>query len=144
MPNESLTQNVQEIDLLEGSDRELILRLHTPVGVGPFPVVLDLHGGAWCKGHIDDCSVRDDALAAAGIAAGALDFRDGASGYPTSNQDINYAVRWIKSNAVKLNIDADRIGLVGQSSGGHLAMLAAMRPKDARYVQIPCEGGMDA
>ena len=144
MPNESLTQNVQEIDLLEGSDRELILRLHTPVGVGPFPVVLDLHGGAWCKGHIDDCSVRDDALAAAGIAAGALDFRDGASGYPTSNQDINYAVRWIKSNAVKLNIDADRIGLVGQSSGGHLAMLAAMRPKDARYIQIPCEGGMDA
>ena len=73
MPNESLTQNVQEIDLLEGSDRQLILRLHTPVGTETFPIVLDLHGGAWCKGHIDDCGERDDALAAAGIAAGALD-----------------------------------------------------------------------
>ena len=144
MPNESLTQNVQEIDLLEGSDRQLILRLHTPVGTGTFPVVLDLHGGAWCKGHIDDCGERDDALAAAGIAAGALDFRDGAEGYPTSNQDINYAVRWVKANARKLNIDPDRVGLVGQSSGGHLAMLAAMRPGDARYREISCDGTGDA
>ena len=144
MPNESLTQNVQEIDLLEGSDRQLILRLYTPVGTGTFPIVLDLHGGAWCKGHIDDCGERDDALAAAGIAAGALDFRDGAEGYPTSNQDINYAVRWVKANALKLNIDPDRVGLVGQSSGGHLAMLAAMRPGDARYREIPCDGTGDA
>ena len=77
MPNESLTTTTQEIDILAGSGRALTLRLHTPVGAGPFPVVLDLHGGAWCNGHIDDCGLRDDTLAAAGIAAGALDFRDG-------------------------------------------------------------------
>ena len=139
MPNESLTATTEDIDILDG-EREMILRLHTPVGAGPFPVVLDLHGGAWCKGHIDDSGARDDALAAAGIAAGALDFRDGAAGYPASNQDINYAVRWVKANAARLNIDPNRVGLVGQSSGGHLAMLAAMRPEDARYTEIPMAG----
>ena len=89
MPNEGLTTTTQEIDILAGNSRELILRLHTPPGAGPFPVVLDLHGGAWCKGHIDDCDLRDKTLANAGIAAGALDFRHGPDGYPTSNQDIN-------------------------------------------------------
>ena len=48
MPNEGLTTTTQEIDILAGNSRELILRLHTPPGAGPFPVVLDLHGGAWC------------------------------------------------------------------------------------------------
>ena len=140
MPDDSITTMTQEINILEGNGRELILRLCTPVGEGPFPVVLDLHGGAWCKGHIDDCRLRDGTLASAGIAAGALDFRDGAEGYPTSNQDINYAVRWLKANAANLSLDSTRVGLVGQSSGGHLAMLAAMRPRDPRYTKIPCHG----
>jgi len=140
MPNESLTQTVEDIDILAGTDRKMTLRLHTPVGAGPFPVVLDLHGGAWCKGHIDECGTRDNALAAAGITAGALDFRHAGDGYPTSNADINYAVRWVKANAAKLNIDPACVGLVGQSSGGHLAMLAAMRPNDPRYCEIPLDG----
>ena len=46
MPNESLTTTTQEIDILAGSGRALTLRLHTPVGAGPFPIVLDLHSGA--------------------------------------------------------------------------------------------------
>ena len=140
MPNESLTHTVEDIDILDGTDRKMVLRLHTPVGAGPFPIVLDLHGGAWCKGHIDECGTRDSALAAAGIAAGALDFRHAGDGYPTSNADINYAVRWVKANAAKLNIDPACVGLVGQSSGGHLAMLAAMRPNDPRYCKIPLDG----
>ena len=140
MPNEGLTTTTQEVDILAGNSRELILRLHTPPGAGPFPVVLDLHGGAWCKGHIDDCDLRDKTLANAGIAAGALDFRHGPDGYPTSNQDINYAVRWVKANAANLNLDPARVGIVGQSSGGHLAMLAGMRPADPRYLEILLEG----
>lgn len=140
MPNESLTQSVEDIDILAGSGRKLILRLHRPIGAGPFPIVLDLHGGAWCKGHIDECGARDDALAAAGIAAGALDFRHAGDGYPTSLQDINYAVRWVKANAKDLNLDPSRVGLIGQSSGGHLSMLSAMRPSDPRYCAIPLDG----
>ena len=138
--DKKFTITIQEINILAASDQELLLRLHTPVGTGPFPIVLDLHGGAWCKGHIDDCSLRDNTLAAAGVAVGALDFRDGVEGYPTSNQDINYALRWVKTHAKDFKLDPARVGLVGQSSGGHLAMLAAMRPNDARYMEIPLDG----
>ena len=65
-----------------------------------------------------------------GIAAAALQFRHGPDRYPSTLEDINYAVRWMKANASELGIDAGRIGIAGQSSGGHLAMLAAMRPSE--------------
>jgi acetyl esterase/lipase len=59
-------------------------------------------------------------------------------------QDINYAVRWAKLNARDLKTKPKLIGLSGQSSGGHLAMLVAMRPNDPRYAAIPLPAGSPA
>ena len=59
-------------------------------------------------------------------------------------QDINYAVRWAKANARALKTRPDLIGLSGQSSGGHLAMLVAMRPHDPRYAAIALPAGSPA
>ena len=59
-------------------------------------------------------------------------------------QDINYAVRWAKLNARALKTRPDLVGLSGQSSGGHLAMLVAMRPHDPRYAAIPLPAGSPA
>ena len=71
----------------------------------------------------------------------ALDFRSGNTDpYPASVQDINYAVRWTKHNARELKTTPDLVGLSGQSSGGHLGMLVAMRPNDKRYAAIPLAG----
>lgn len=139
MPTDKITS--EDIEILHHGDRPLTLRLFKPTGNGPFPVVIDLHGGAWTMGHIDECTDRDRHLAGAGIAAAALDFRHAEDGYPTSLQDINYAVRWLKTNAGDLGLDAGKIGLTGQSSGGHLAMLAAMRPRDPRYMELAIRGG---
>jgi len=75
-----------------------------------------------------EAAYGDEALAEAGIVAAAIDFRHAGDGYPTSLADINYAVRWLKAHAGEYRVDPGRIGLSGQSSGGHLAMLAAMRP----------------
>jgi acetyl esterase/lipase len=58
--------------------------------------------------------------------------------------DITYGVRWTKSQAKELKIDPSRVALGGASSGGHLAMLAAMRPSDPRYAAIPGPAGVDA
>ena len=62
----------------------------------------------------------------------------------TSLIDINYAIRWFKSNVGGFNINAGQVGFLGYSSGGHLAMLAAMRPDDPRYTEIPVGDGAAA
>jgi acetyl esterase/lipase len=64
--------------------------------------------------------------------------------YPASVQDINYAVRWAKQNARMLKTRPELVGLSGQSSGGHLAMLVAMRPHDPRYAAIALPAGAPA
>ncbi len=115
----------------------LLARLFTPKGAGPFPAVVDIHGGAWCAGDLADGQERNEALAGAGFVVAAINFRHGLDGYPTSLADINYAIRWMKAHAAELRARPDRIGLSGNSSGGHLAMLAAMRPNDSRYAAIP-------
>ena len=134
------TISVSEHEYCRHGDRSMILRLFRPEGAGLFPVILDLHGGAWNKGSIDECTERDTYFAEHGLAAAALDFRHAADGYPTSSIDINTALRWLKANAAAHGLDPARVAITGQSSGGHLAMLAAMRPSDPRYATQPVAG----
>ena len=134
----------EDLDYLHHDGRTFKLRLFRPTGSGPFPAVIDLHGGAWCSGDLNECQVYAEGLVKHGLVIAAIDFRHAADGYPASNADINYAIRWVKANAQRLGARADRIGLAGQSSGGHLGMLAAMRPDDARYNAIPLPAGMPA
>ena len=132
----------EDIEYLRHGDRGLKLRLYKPRGPGVFPTVVDLHGGAWGKGSLEECKGRDEVLAKSGLLVVALDFRDGNDGYPTALIDINYAIRYIKARAGQLQTRADLVGICGQSSGGHLAMLAAMRPHDPRYTIIPQVAGL--
>ena len=133
-----------DIEIYRHGDRPMIVRLIRPERGGPYPAIVDLHGGCWCKGDRSECTVRGEIFAQRGIASAALDFRQADDGYPASLADINYAIRWLKAHAAELRLDADRIGLLGQSSGGHLAMLAAMRPDDPRYLALPLEDGARA
>lgn len=136
-----MSHTSENIEYLRHGERSMQLRLSRPDGDGPFPVVLDLHGGAWTRGTHDQCQPCDEVLVATGIATAALEFRHADDGYPSSLIDINFAVRWLKSHAAQLQLDAERVGIVGQSSGGHLAMLSAMRPQDERYASIPLDDG---
>ena len=143
MTTQTLNHTREDIEYLRHDGRSLIMRLFRPLGTGPFPAVVDLHGGCWSKGDLNECQPCDEVLAEAGIAAAALDFRHANDGYPTSLIDINYAIRWLKAHAGELRIDPDLVGITGKSSGGHLAMLAAMRPHDPRYASIALEGGRE-
>src|SRR5262249_50844566 len=60
--------------------------------------------------------------------------------YPACVQDANYSVRWLKADAEKWNGDSSKIGVYASSSGGQVAELLAMRPRDARYGSIPLAG----
>jgi acetyl esterase len=139
MPSYEFTS--EDVVYLRHGDRELQARLYRPSGTGPFPAVVDLHGGAWNNGDLTGTQGLDEALAKNGFVVASLNFRHAADGYPTTLVDINYGIRWLKAHAREFNIDPNRVGSAGQSSGGHLAMLAAMRPSDSRYASQPLPAG---
>jgi len=120
--------------------RPLLARIYQPEGKGPFPVVLDLHGGAWQRKDRKAEEPMDRAIASSGVLVVAIDMTlSGEAPYPACIQDASYGVRWLKSRAAEWNGDASTLGLYGSSSGGHVAELLAMRPNDKRYNAIPLE-----
>jgi acetyl esterase/lipase len=138
---------IDDVEYLSHGGSPLLLRLFKPRGAGPFPLMIDLHGGAWCSQDRTSDALFSEALAKSGVVVAALDWRmPPVSGYPVSLTDINYATRWLKARAGELKARADRVGMIGISSGGHLAMLAAMRPRDKRYAATPLAShpGFDA
>ena len=129
---------VEDVEYLAHSGSPLLLRLFQPQGAGPFPLMIDLHGGAWCGQDRTSDAMFNEALAKSGVVVAALDWRmPPVASYPASLADINYAIRWLKARAGELKARAGRVGMIGISSGGQRAMLAAMRPRDKRYAAIP-------
>lgn len=127
--------------------RQLLARVYKPIGTGPFPVVLDLHGGAWNNRDRTAEEPMDRAIAASGVLVVAIDqTRAGEAPYPADVQDANYAVRWLKWRAATWNGDASKVGVFGSSSGGHVAELLGLRPNDPRYgaVALPQAPELDA
>src|SRR5262249_10069274 len=135
MPTYEFT--TEDVEYLRHGDRKLIARLYKPNGAGPFAAVVELPRGGSAAGGLTGSPGLDEPLATNGLLAASLEFRHAADGYPTSLVDINYAIRWLKAHARDLKVDPGRVGIAGQSSGGHLAMLAAMRPTHPPYASVP-------
>jgi acetyl esterase/lipase len=117
--------------------------MYTPRGDGPFPMIVDLHGGAWCRGDRMNDAVMNEPLARSGVVVAALDFRMPPDAtYPGSLMDISYGIRWLKSRAKDFRGRADQVGIMGASSGAHQAMLLAMKPRDPKYSALPSPAGL--
>jgi len=90
--------DVADVEYLRHGDTPLLARVYTPRGAGPFPALVECHGGAWCMSDRLSEKLRHEFMASHGIVSIALDFRSGTTDpYPASVQDINYAVprsRW--------------------------------------------------
>ena len=115
-----------------------LARIYQPQGDGPFPALLDVHGGVWSRADRTSNAPIDETLAAGGLVVAAVDFRMSSQApYPASLADVNYATRWLKVHAADFNAVPASIGGLGASSGGHLIMLSAMRPHDPRYAALP-------
>ena len=133
---------IEEVEYLRHGDTPYIARFFRPVGEGPFPAVVEAHGGAWRRGSRTGNDTINNAIAAGGVVIAALDFRNPPeASYPGSVADINYAVRWLKSQAERFDTRPELVGTMGTSSGGHLAVLVALKPDDPRYRSIPLDGG---
>ena len=123
----------RDVEYQRQAGKPWLARIYQPKGAGPFPTIVDVHGGAWHNGDRTNNTGVDRALAAKGIVVAALDFRQPPeAGYPASICDVNLAVRWLKAHAAEFNGRAT-VGAFGNSSGGHQVVLSALRPRHAAY-----------
>lgn len=102
-------------------DRELRLDLYLPEKSPkkPLPLVVWIHGGAWRAGTKENAPVAP--FVAHGYAGASVGYRyTQEAPFPANVEDCKAAIRWLRANAAKYNIDPDRIGVWGSSAGGHL------------------------
>jgi acetyl esterase/lipase len=99
---------------------------------GPLPAVLVIHGGAWKEGGKEENRKLLVELARRGYVAVSPQYRlCPADAFPAQVHDVKAAVRWVRANAASLGVDPERIGAMGFSAGGHLAlMLGVTGPQD--------------
>ena len=138
--------DVETTDLvyLEHESGSLEATIYQPQGKGPFPGLLNVHGGRWFLNDRSEDHSMNLALASSGIVVVAVDFRLAPQHpYPAQIVDANYATRWMKAQAGQFNIDPASVGAMGCSSGGHTVALNGMRPKDPRYASLPLPRGED-
>ena len=144
-PTPQFEVDIDDVAFVEHETVPFLARVMLPRGAGPFPALVSVHGGAWYENDRTHRNVTKRHLARHGIAVIAIDFRmppDAA--YPAAVADINFAIRWVKANAERLRTSPEAVGIQGESSGGHLAVLAAVRPYDPRYCTIPNRPGWPA
>ena len=137
-PSKRYEIKVWDVEYRRDPIRTLMARVYQPQGDGPFPVLLDVHGGAWNDQDRTANAPVDERLAASGILVVAIDVRLAREApYPGSVTDVNYGIRWLKAKAREWNGEPETLGALGSSSGGHVLELCAMRPHDARYTVYP-------
>jgi acetyl esterase/lipase len=137
-PESEFDVDVDDVVFVEHGSAPLLARVMLPRGAGPFPALVSVHGGAWYENDRTHRNVTKRQLARQGIVVVAIDFRMPPDAtYPAALADINFAVRWVKANAEGLRTSPEMVGIQGESSGGHLAVLAGVRPHDPRYCAIP-------
>ena len=118
--------------------RPLMARIYQPKGSGTFPVLLDLHGGAWNNKDRFANQPMARAVAASGVLVASIDLSLAPDApYPASVQDANYGARWLKWKAPGWRGDPSTLGILGSSTGGHLGELIGMKPHDPKYSALP-------
>jgi acetyl esterase len=137
MNNDECEVDVRDVEYQQQAGKAWLARIYQPKGTGPFPTIVDVHGGAWHNGDRTNNAGIDQALAAKGILVAAIDFHQPPeAGYPASICEVNLAVRWLKLHAAEFN-GTTTVGAFGNSSGGHQVVLSALRPRQPKYSALP-------
>ncbi len=130
-PSSAVLAQVRDTHIA-GPAGEIGLRIYTPVGAGPFPILMYFHGGGFVIGDLDtfDTLCRET-CAGAGVVVVSVDYRLAPEHpFPAAPNDCLAATRWAAAHAAEINGDATRIGVSGDSAGGNLAAVTALRLRD--------------
>ncbi|MEB3292619.1 MAG: alpha/beta hydrolase [Synechococcales bacterium] len=123
------TRDRRHIPFAQYGETVLKLNLYLPAQPGSYPGIVLIYGGAWQRGKPDQVETLSRYLAAQGYAVWAIDYRHAPqSRFPTQLADIQTALRYLQAHATEGETDITRVAIVGQSAGGHLALLTAYQP----------------
>src|SRR5437667_11867807 len=107
---------IEDVEYQRQGGRALLARLYRPAGTGPFPAVVQVHGGAWVNKDRTDNDFIARAFAESGILVASLDFRiPPEAPYPASLADINLGISWLKARARPYGSRPDWVGMIGTS-----------------------------
>lgn len=130
-PQEPAVTTVEDLVYAEVDGRELTLDMARPTGDGPFPAIVAIHGGAWRAGKKEDMRDFIVEFAGAGYVAVSVSYRFCPEHtFPAQVHDVKAAVRWLRLHADEYGVDPDRVGVVGGSAGGHLALMLGVTDLD--------------
>jgi acetyl esterase/lipase len=121
----------------KAAGEELKMDIHYPESprIRPSPAVVVIHGGGWVSGNKRDMADMSKGLAEQGFLAANVQYRLAPKHkWPTMLDDVQTAVRYLRANAKRLEIDPKRIGAAGASAGGHLSLLLGYRDTRAEKV----------
>ncbi len=119
--------NHADIVFAEHDGTKLVGDLYLPKGHKKAPVLVAVHGGGWQVGNKQFYRYWGLFLARAGYAVFAVDYRLGKPGvFPAAVYDVKAAIQFVRAKAAEYDLDPDRIGVVGDSAGAHLASLVAL------------------
>ena len=115
------------------ADDTLTVDIYRPSAKGPFPVLVQIYGGAWQRGVPANNAEFAEYIAAQGYVVFAIDYRHAPQfRFPAQVNDVRTALGWIGQYADAWNADTSRMVLMGRSAGAHLAMMAAYAPDAPR------------
>jgi acetyl esterase len=118
--------------MIPGADGEISVRVYTPEGTGPFPVLVYYHGGGWVIGNLDaydpTCRALTNAVRCVVVS---VEYRLAPEHkFPAAPEDCYAALQWVGANADGINGDPMRIAIGGDSAGGNLTAVVAQMSRD--------------
>ena len=136
---------VRDVEYARPDGEPLLLDVHVPDGTGLHPIAILVHGGGWSRGDksgLDEPGKGADItpwfapLSAANFTWFSINYRHAPQHrWPACFEDVQSAIRWVKTNAIKFKGDPTRIALFGHSAGGHLVCLAGTLTDESTRVQ---------
>ena len=125
-----------DIVFAEHDGVKLLGDLYSPKGLDKAPVLVAVHGGGWQVGSRKFYTNWGPYLAKNGYAVFAIEYRlmkPGVKTYPGAVYDTKAAVQYVRAKAGELGVDPERIGMIGDSAGGHLSALVALAGEEPVY-----------
>lgn len=117
----------ENVECSHPGDFSVLVNVYVPKKEGPHPAILLIHGGGWQKRQIEADKPLAERLALRGYVVAQVAYRLSTDAkYPAALHDCKAALRFMRANAGKYQIDPKRIGVMGGSAGGHLSGLVGM------------------